>query len=194
MPKAPTRPAPRTPLPPPTIWLRETRDSRPSADEPWPCRSWIFDRIAGEFQRGPKGSLLRGTAPCTGVHPTPPRGRHRRSHLTVLCDWHAPRAEDLIHGAADDLMPGGILAVLTSNRTHDGHFRARCGDLVAHARTTGLLYLQHIVTIHADVISDRLVPHPLPPALPRPAAGHLPIHSDVLVFAAPRPGDGVVHA
>lgn len=99
-----------------------------------------------------------------------------------------------MHAAADDLAPGGILTVLTSNRTRDGHFRARCGDLVAHARTTGLLYLQHIVTIHADAVGERLLPHPPPPDLPHPAVGHLPIHSDVLVFAAPSPGDGVVHA
>ncbi|MEV0598471.1 hypothetical protein AB0I82_04075 [Streptomyces sp. NPDC050315] len=82
------------------------------------------------------------------------------------------------------------MAVLTTSRTVDGRFRPRCGDLVAHARATGLIYLQHIVAVHANAVGDRLVPH-RHTHLHRPTgsdSAHLAVHSDLLIFVAPGPG------
>jgi hypothetical protein len=84
------------------------------------------------------------------------------------------------------LRPGGLLVVVTSTAWHPGW----AGQVTAHARAAGLVYAQHIVAVHASISGDRL----LGPG-PGPGAGavgsgpahtsHLPVHTDLLVFAQP---------
>ena len=85
------------------------------------------------------------------------------------------------------LRPGGLLAVITAAVRHPGW----AGQLVAHARAAGLVYAQHVIAVHAPLHDDRLLSLP-PPQPCASAAGpaetrHLPVHTDLLLFA--QPGD-----
>ena len=84
------------------------------------------------------------------------------------------------------LAPGGLLAVLTNAARHPGH----AGDVAATARAAGLIYTQHIIALHAPIRGSRLtIPAAdalsLRPDTAAAAPVNLPIHSDLLLFAAP---------
>ena len=86
------------------------------------------------------------------------------------------------------LRPGGLLAVITTTVRRPGW----AGQLIAHARSAGLVYVQHVVAVHAALGEDRLlsppVPHPAAQAVASPAdTRHLPVHTDLLLFG--QPGD-----
>jgi hypothetical protein len=99
--------------------------------------------------------------------------------------------------AADRLRHGGIVAVYTHSDWTRGRLVDPTGAIVAACQHADLLYLQHIVTLHAPVDKGRL--HAAPSAavaaeydrtrhratvrgLPAP---HLRAHGDVLAFAQP---------
>ncbi|MFE5566609.1 hypothetical protein ACFQ68_16605 [Amycolatopsis japonica] len=99
--------------------------------------------------------------------------------------------------AANRLRHGGIFAVYTHSDWNQGELVDPTGAIVAACQHADLLYLQHIVTLHAPVRQGRL--HAVPSAaaaaeydrarqraavrgLPAP---HLRAHGDVLVFAQP---------
>jgi len=84
------------------------------------------------------------------------------------------------------LRPGGLLAVITSAARQPGH----PGELIACARAAGLIYTQHIIALHAPIRGSRLtIPAAdalsLRPDTAAAAPVNLPIHSDLLLFAAP---------
>jgi hypothetical protein len=104
--------------------------------------------------------------------------------------------------AARLLRTGGILAVLTHCDWPVGELIDPTGAVVASAQNADLLYLQHIVALHAPVRDGHVATELLAEAddsaserqtraahratvrgLPAP---HQRIHSDVLVFAQPR--------
>ncbi|GLY71683.1 hypothetical protein Atai01_83020 [Amycolatopsis taiwanensis] len=103
--------------------------------------------------------------------------------------------------AARLLRVGGILAVLTHSDWSQGELIDPTGAVVASAQNADLLYLQHIVALHAPVHGTRFATELLPDvdrsaaerqarAAHRAAVRGLPaphrrIHSDVLVFAQP---------
>ena len=99
--------------------------------------------------------------------------------------------------AANRLRRGGIFAVYTHSDWSQGRLSDPTGAVVAAAQHADLLYLQHIVALHAPVEKGRL--HAAPGAaaaaeydrtrhratvrgLPAP---HLRAHGDVLAFAEP---------
>ncbi|MEV6909453.1 hypothetical protein [Amycolatopsis sp. NPDC051071] len=99
--------------------------------------------------------------------------------------------------AANRLRQGGILAVYTHSDWTRGRLVDPTGAIVAAAQHADLLYLQHIVTLHAPVEKGRLraAPSAVVAAeyglarqratvrgLPAP---HLRAHGDVLAFAQP---------
>ncbi|WP_027946999.1 hypothetical protein [Amycolatopsis taiwanensis] len=103
--------------------------------------------------------------------------------------------------AARLLRVGGILAVLTHSDWSQGELIDPTGAVVASAQNADLLYLQHIVALHAPVHGARFATELIPDingsaaeqqarathratvrGLPAP---HRRIHSDVLVFAQP---------
>lgn len=110
--------------------------------------------------------------------------------------------------AARLLRVGGILAVLTHCDWPAGELIDPTGAVVASAQNADLLYLQHIVALHAPVRAGRFVVEPNDPAAETQArsrhrtavrglpAAHRRIHSDVLVFAShtPPPRLGPVEA
>ncbi|MEU3767925.1 hypothetical protein AB0E55_22980 [Amycolatopsis keratiniphila] len=99
--------------------------------------------------------------------------------------------------AANRLRHGGILAVYTHSDWTTGELVDPTGSIVAAAQHADLLYLQHIVTLHAPVEKGRL--HAVPStaaaveydrarhrAVVRGlSAPHLRVHGDVLAFAQP---------
>ncbi|OLZ59506.1 hypothetical protein [Amycolatopsis keratiniphila] len=99
--------------------------------------------------------------------------------------------------AANRLRQGGILAVYTHSDWTRGRLVDPTGAIVAAAQHADLLYLQHIVTLHAPVEKGRLRAAPSAAVaaeydrarhraavrgLPSP---HLRAHGDVLAFAQP---------
>lgn len=155
------------PIPPASVWLPPRQTQTAMHGELPCCEPWITSRIRAEF--GTHGSEAKKTPARSG------------EHLIFLCDIHLQR--DDLHGsatripqAARSLRPEGILAILTRNCEADQSFSARCGDLVAHARAHGLVYLQHIILVHempttAMKTKSRAL-----------ARSHRPIHSDLVVF------------
>jgi hypothetical protein len=99
------------------------------------------------------------------------------------------------------LRTGGILAVLTHSDWTRGRLVGPTGPIVAAAQNADLLYLQHIVVVHAAVRDGAFVLDSDSPLAEdeqrgrhRAAARGLPaphrrIHTDLLVFAKPRDHD-----
>ena len=103
--------------------------------------------------------------------------------------------------AARLLRVGGILAVLTHSDWARGELIDPTGAVVASAQNADLLYLQHIVALHAPVRGGRFATELIPDTDDRAAeqhartqhraavrglpAPHRRAHSDVLVFAQP---------
>ncbi|MGF1431544.1 hypothetical protein [Kitasatospora sp. LaBMicrA B282] len=134
------------------------------------------------------------------------RRGHPDTH-TVLADHHhasarlaiaAPHAHTthaqlaaLTDACAQALKPGGVLAITT--RQNIGQDTA--GHLVAHARASGLVYLQYIVAAEATATDGRLIPATPAPVRhrqdcvchhTRPWPGrHNVIHNDLYAFAKP---------
>jgi hypothetical protein len=81
------------------------------------------------------------------------------------------------------LRPGGLLAVITAAVWRPGW----SGQLIAHARAAGLMYVQHVIVLHAALGDDRLLSSwPQLAARATPADSlHLPVHTDLLLFAQP---------
>jgi hypothetical protein len=119
--------------------------------------------------------------------------------VTSLRPEHSgDRASDLVALLAARLLRvGGILAVLTHGDWTRGELVDPSGPVVAAAQNADLLYLQHIVALHAPVrdgeFAAELVARDADEdARTRHRAGvrglpapHRRIHSDVLVFAQP---------
>ncbi|EWC64489.1 hypothetical protein UO65_0096 [Actinokineospora spheciospongiae] len=110
------------------------------------------------------------------------------------------RSADLLAAVAARLLRvGGILVVLTHCDWTSGELIDPTGAVVASAQNADLLYLQHIVALHAPVHGGRFTTEP--PTAPDDTeaedrarhravvrglpAPHQRIHSDVLVFAQP---------
>ena len=111
-------------------------------------------------------------------------------------------ASDLVALVAARLLRvGGILAVITHCDWPEGELIDPTGAVVASAQNADLLYLQHIIALHAPVREGRFAVDTLTeldgPAADRQAriahraavrglpAPHRRVHSDVLVFAQP---------
>jgi hypothetical protein len=109
----------------------------------------------------------------------------------------AELADQAARTAAQLLRVGGIFVALTHSDSCDGELTDHSGRLVTSAQYADLLYLQHIVAVHAPIHSGRfqlnLDDHDVEElrrarhrsAVRRLPAPHLRIHSDVLVFAQP---------
>ncbi len=140
---------------------------------------------AGRRAVGPAGHGGTGTAdlavtcacPAPWCRPPGPAGGRSGEDADPGLPW--PACQRM-------LRPGGLLAVITADVWHPGS----AGQLIAHARAAGLVYVQHIVAVHALLGEDRLlsppVPHPAAQAAAIPAdTRHLPVHTDLLLFAQP---------
>jgi len=87
------------------------------------------------------------------------------------------------------LRPGGLLVTVTRNPRPQGRLFDLTAATVQLAQQAGLVYLQHVIALHAAIRGSRLV---APPSLrqrintrnarARGVPVHLPIHEDILVF------------
>ncbi|MGH3832097.1 MAG: hypothetical protein ACRDRS_16905 [Pseudonocardiaceae bacterium] len=111
--------------------------------------------------------------------------------ITSLRPEHSgDRASDRVALAAARLLrTGGVLAVLTHCDWSRGQLVDPTGAVVAAAQNADLLYLQHIVVVHAPVRDSEFMIETEtagPGDNPRPQpATHRRIHADLLVFAQP---------
>jgi hypothetical protein len=179
----------------------------PTANGPGSRPFWAD--LVGDLDRSPatvsspsrsdlRGGVLEGAegAPPDGISSTdliitrlrPEQGGDHASDLVALV-------------AARLLRVGGILAVLTHCDWPAGELIDPTGAVVASAQNADLLYLQHIVAVHAPLRDGRFAVESLTErggaaaeeearAAHRAAVRGLPaphrrIHSDVLVFAQP---------
>jgi len=145
---------------------------------------WSLARL----RRGSPQHLLRAASPETG---------QAALVITTACpapgcpppggDPGTPETDPGVLYAAGQrvLRPGGLLVIITSAaREPDGP-----AELIARARAAGLIYTQHIITVHAPIRGSHLaitarVPS-LHPGTRRADARNLPIHSDLLVLTRP---------
>jgi hypothetical protein len=119
--------------------------------------------------------------------------------ITSLRPEHARQgaSDQIAAAAARWLRTGGVLAVLTHCDWSTGELADPTGPVVAAAQNADLLYLQHIVVVHAPVRDGQLVidpetPNPdttedyrplvTAPGMPTP---HRRIHGDLLAFGQP---------
>lgn len=112
--------------------------------------------------------------------------------ITSLRPEHAGDAtsDQVARAAARWLRTGGVLAVLTHCDWSQGELVDPTGPVVAAAQNADLLYLQHIVLVHAPICDGQFVIDPTPGSQPRtnaPAmsAPHRRIHGDLLAFGQP---------
>ena len=185
-------------VPTPRPWPDETS---PSAVLP----GWAIDRIRGEFTRPRYRDdlplpLLRLAIPDNrpGMDA---RTRCTTESLNASCSrravvlaelhpdalparWAAPHPEaaehddwpGFFHRTHHLLTRGGLLLIAARQQRLAGRLTDPLGALIAHARTAGFIYLQHIVVIHARPAGDRIQPDPLPEMPPGV------LHSDLLLF------------
>ncbi|MFL6150737.1 MAG: hypothetical protein ACJ72I_25160 [Pseudonocardiaceae bacterium] len=119
--------------------------------------------------------------------------------ITSLRPEHTRQgASDQVAGAAARwLRTGGVLAVLTHCDWSKGELVDPTGPVVAAAQNADLLYLQHIVVVHAPIRDGQLVTDPATPnpdttedyrpraTAPGMPATHRRIHGDLLTFGQP---------
>jgi hypothetical protein len=160
---------------------------------------------------GPADGLPLGADSPSSLGQRPPSpsptaaGSHRlgdgsMTPLELIITAVAPDAVDdataarVTLAAARGLRRGGILAVLTHGDVREGVLVDPGGVLVTAGQNADLLYLQHIVAVHAPIRDGHICPDPTTPA-PDPtldgAAGgwpapHRRVHADVYVLAQQR--------
>lgn len=107
-------------------------------------------------------------------------------------------SSDLVTRFAARLLPvGGTLVVLTHSNWSGGELADPTGAVVTAAQNADLLYLQHIVALHAPIQDGHIVSELDPVAAAEQArsqhravvrglpAPHRRVHSDILAFAQP---------
>jgi modification methylase len=87
------------------------------------------------------------------------------------------------------LRPGGLLVTVTRNPRPQGRLFDVAATTVQLAQQAGLVYLQHVIALHAAIRDGRLIARPslrqrtnTRNARARGVPVHLPVHEDVLVF------------
>ncbi len=91
---------------------------------------------------------------------------------------------------AEVLRPGGLLVTVTRNPRPEGRLVDLAAATVQLAQQAGLVYLQHVIALHAAIRDGRLLARPslrqrtnTRNARARGEPVHLPAHEDVQVFA-----------
>lgn len=163
---------------------------------PSPDRHPVTPRVLANRVTAAAAAVERLDQRCRITHARDERsGRYRERPGADLVIASVPPRETIDeqsgHAWTSLLRPGGILAVLTHSGDHAGRFVDPTGSIVTTARHAGLRYLQHIVTLQAQVRDGALAVHPVrqcrPGVLHRGDGPrrHVRVHADVLVFARP---------
>jgi hypothetical protein len=124
-----------------------------------------------------------------------PDSPHRGTAVLAVAGCHGPGCCDapgpgspggpaLLYAACHRVLaPGGVLAAVIASPAPAGSLADLAGP-VAAARAAGLVYVQHIVLVHASIAGRRLVPG----RADADAAGDpggIRVHSDLLIFTKP---------
>jgi hypothetical protein len=107
------------------------------------------------------------------------RGDPPEPAVLVVCGWPPQRSEldpAIALGALRRrLVDGGMLVVFGAP---GGGFDL--GTVVRAATAARLIYLQHVVAVHAPTRGERIAPHPTTTG--RDGPRHQPVHTDLLAF------------
>ena len=152
-------------------------------------------RPLAEVRRGGPGLLLEAGCPQAGQAALAITGCGGAA-LPGACPAASPAAggpadgPGVLYAACQRVLrPGGVLAVITASTPCPGGLRDDPGEAISRARAAGLVYAQHIVTLHATITGSQITPRPDDAARPdeaaEPAPVHVRIHSDLLVFTKP---------
>lgn len=195
-----TRPRSTTPTPS-TVWLAGPRPI--PLDEAWPT-ALVRHVVTSFSQPGEHVVLLTATSaqPQPEAALTAAEDLDRIGRIESATTGEAPSPDAALvvfsfrpgadrdvldralRRAAHLLRVAGALVVLTHCDWTSGELDDPTGAVVAAGQNLDLLYLQHIVALHAPVRNGRLQPLPAPDT-PDDGA-HQRVHSDVLVFVQPR--------
>jgi modification methylase len=144
---------------------------------PYGCDISTLDMAA--YRQG-GSSRVAGTRSYSADPANLGRARGQR-YLAAMAEVYA--------ACAKVLRPGGLLVTVTRNPRPQGRLFDLTAAIVQLAQQAGLVYLQHVIALHAAVRDGRLV---APPSLrqrintrnarARGVPVHLPVHEDVLVF------------
>ena len=183
------RAQPHPPDPPTTVWIPPTGDLPHGASDnvagvPW----WVLARLVSQFAiEGRAAVVLDGLGSTIQLSRAVDDGATQPGLVILsLATGESPSAP--IGSASTRLGSPGCLAVaLPPAMANDG----LPGGLVARARATGLIYLQHLVVVDAAVAGDTIQASQR--AVPNGPAVHLRVHRDVLIFTQPTTS-GAAHA
>src|SRR6266540_3316878 len=144
---------------------------------PYGCDISTMDMAA--YRQG-GSSRVAGTRSYSADPANLGRARGQR-YLAAMAEVYA--------ACAEVLRPGGFLVTVTRNPRPQGRLFDLAAATVQLAQQAGLVYLQHVIALHAAIRDGRLV---APPSLrqrintrnarARGVPVHLPVHEDVLVF------------
>lgn len=138
------------------------------------------------------------TNALTERHPAGvPRNAARRPRLVLARLPHHDHVADLpsfvewMSRIRASLHPGGFLVVTVCADRSDGSYVDNATTAITAARAAGLIYHQHLITVHTPLPEHEPTaadngPQPAAPRLPR--GRHRRVHSDLYVFAT-SPGD-----
>ncbi|KJE22260.1 hypothetical protein FF36_03328 [Frankia torreyi] len=183
-----------------TVWTTRTQDDEPFSED-------VLGRVLDAYSR--RGDLVLSTTsvpPAVGDRCITAGRRHRTVNTTtevdiltghrldaaaLIVDLHTSTASRTVRAALYEKMafllrPAGILLIGLPPSIPDGD---PLTDTVAAARSAGLTYTQHLLTIRIplpagfltppadwDPAGDPTLPTPLPP---------LRVHADIAVFTRP---------
>ncbi|MFV2179626.1 hypothetical protein [Actinomadura sp. LOL_011] len=100
-----------------------------------------------------------------------------------------------LHGAHRVLRPGGVLAITTTARHHDGRFHDPGPRIIRQAQAAGFRYAQHVIALRVPIDGDTLAVQAGPTDLAQlrdvrsqtlPPA--VTVHADVCLFTKPQTG------
>jgi tRNA G10 N-methylase Trm11 len=129
-------------------------------------------------------------------------GTHYSTDPANLGHARGPRYLDAMAevyaACATVLRPGGLLVTVTRNPRPQGRLLDLTAATVRLAQQAGLVYLQHVIALHAAIRDSRLIPRSslrqrinTRNARARGVPVHLPAHEDVLVFQRSRTAERV---
>jgi SAM-dependent methyltransferase len=152
------------------------------------ARATLANALATVNGQNRVGRVLNSTDRLTGS------GAADLVILSLIPGRHTRSWDRLMSTAAQSLRPGGIVVVLTHCDWGNGELVDPTGAIVTAGQNANLLYLQHIIAVHASAHRGAILPALTPPStatsrrqrdcvLVGSPSHHRRIHSDVLVFA-----------
>lgn len=114
-----------------------------------------------------------------------------RQPYAALADGRTSPLVDWMAACHSRLQPGGFLICAVASQTAGGRYVEHATSVIAAARAAGMIYHQHLITVHRPLPeheprADQSTGGEPPPELP--AGRHPRLHTDLYAFRSPRAG------